>query len=96
MYEHKLGHYQELNNDTLMPTDTQLGTIANHDWWKYVKPQFDNLIWMYYSQRDIFLNPRFDIDDSDKCINNIINLSAETLHSLVDLSTFLTSCVSAL
>ena len=72
MYEHKLGHYQELNNDTLMPTDSQLGAVSNHDWWKYVKPQFDNLIWMYYSQRDVFLNPRFDIDDSDKCINNII------------------------
>lgn len=72
MYEHKLGHYQELNNDTLMPTDAQLGAVSNHDWWKYVKPQFDNLIWMYYSQRDIFLNPRFDIEDSDKCINNII------------------------
>lgn len=71
MYEHKLGHYLDLN-ETLRPTDQALGSVADHDWWKYLKPQFDDIIWMYYYNRDVFVNPRFDLEDSQKCINNII------------------------
>ena len=59
--------------ETLTPTDTQVGSaVVQSEWWNPLKDQFDNLIWLYYPQRTIFLNDRFSPDDSQQTYDNII------------------------
>lgn len=59
--------------ETLTPTDTQVGSaVVQSEWWTPLKDQFDNLIWLYYPQRTIFLNDRFSPDDSQQTYDNII------------------------
>lgn len=59
--------------ETLTPSDTQVGSaVVQSDWWSPLKDQFDNLIWLYYPQRTIFLNDRFSPNDSQQTYDNII------------------------
>ena len=72
MLQHNLEYY--LNNyDTLTPTDLQIGDeIASSDWWTPLKSQFDDLIWMYYGDRTIFINRRFTPEDKNLTYQNLI------------------------
>lgn len=64
-----------LNNfldDSLTPTDEQMGTLATADWWKYVKPHFDDEIWQFYFDRVVFYNRKFPEHDEEITYQNII------------------------
>ncbi|MBO5958471.1 MAG: hypothetical protein J6Q39_13075 [Bacteroidales bacterium] len=59
--------------NTITPTDIQVGSaVAQSDWWASLKNQMDDLFWMYYGQRVVFINDRFDPEDDDDCYDNII------------------------
>ena len=66
---------------TLTPDDTSLGTIASSDWWQYVKPLFDDVIWMNFGQRTVFINNRFPYDDDDISYFNIMRTFVINLKS---------------
>lgn len=81
MLQHNLTYY--LNNyDTLTPTDLQVGTeVAQSEWWSGLKSQLDDLIWLYYPQRTLFLNERFTPEDTDTTYSNIIRTFSVWLKS---------------
>ena len=66
-----LGEFLDEFN-TLLPLDINLGALANDDWYKALKPQFDNLVWLYYYDREILGGGRFPYNDDEKAYNNII------------------------
>ena len=70
--KHNLETY--LNDfNTLTPTDAQVGTaVANSEWWTPLKNQFDDLIWLYWPDRTIFVNDRFDPEDKANTYANLI------------------------
>lgn len=61
--KHQIQDY--LNIDSLTPTDSQMGEIANSDWWTACKDHFDDLLWLYYPERTVFFNNRFPFNPSD-------------------------------
>ena len=65
---------QFLNDfNTITPTDIEVGSaVAQSDWWASLKSQMDDLFWMYYGNRVVFINDRFDPDDDEECYDNII------------------------
>lgn len=70
MIQHNLQKYLDLG--TLTPTNTQLGTeVVNSEWWPHVSPMFDDLIWLYYGDRTVFLNKKFDPEESSTTRENI-------------------------
>ena len=70
MIQHNLHKYLDLG--TLVPTNTQVGTeVVNSEWWPHVSPMFDDLIWLYYGDRTVFLNKKFDPEDSSTTRENI-------------------------
>lgn len=56
-------YFLEKSNDDLLPSDTMVSNIANKDWYKAVKPFFNDLLWEYYSDRIVFIDNRFKCDD---------------------------------
>lgn len=56
---------------TLTPTDTMVGAASNKVWWTNLKLQFDDIIWLYYPERTVFVNDRFNPDDPDTTYSNI-------------------------
>lgn len=76
---HKLMDY--LNNNTLTPSDSALGEVANSDWWNYVSPEFDNIIWEMFYDRTIFINRKFPVYDTQVTYNNILRTFAITLRT---------------
>lgn len=59
--------------ESLTPTDTMVGSaVVQSEWWEPLKAQFDDLIWMYYPERTIFLNKRFPYDDENTTYTNIV------------------------
>lgn len=72
MLQHNLTYYLNEYN-TLTPTDLEVGdVVAESDWWNGLKSQLDDLIWLYYPERTLFLNNRFTPEDKDRTYNNII------------------------
>lgn len=66
MITHNLETY--LNIGTLVPTNTQVGSdVVNSEWWQPLSNQFDDLIWLYFADRQVFLNNRFNPEDSASC-----------------------------
>ena len=63
MNKHKIQDY--LNEDSLTPDDSLMGEYANTDWWTACKDHFDDLLWLYYPDRTVFLNGRFPFNPSD-------------------------------
>lgn len=65
---------QFLNDfNTITPTDIEVGSaVAQSDWWVSLKNQMDDLFWMYYGNRVVFINDRFDPEDDEECYDNII------------------------
>ena len=72
MSSHDINYYLTANNNTLCPADISLGDIANTDWWQFVKPLWDDMLWLYYGDRVVFFNRRFPDDDDITSINNIL------------------------
>lgn len=81
MLKHTIHSY--LNDyTTLTPTDTQVGAaVVASDWWSDLKTQFDDLLWMYFDSRSIFVNPKFDPADRDTTAENIVRTFAIMLKS---------------
>lgn len=59
-------YYQ--NIDSLLPADSAVSNIKDKDWYKELKPHFDDLIWEYYSDRVVFVDQRFLLEDDDEDI----------------------------
>lgn len=72
MSKHDINYYLTANNNTLCPADISLGDIASADWWQFVKPLWDDMLWLYYGDRVVFFNKRFPDDDDMTSINNIL------------------------
>ena len=72
MSKHDINYYLSANNNTLCPADISLGNIASADWWQFVKPLWDDMLWLYYGDRVVFFNRRFPDDDDITSINNIL------------------------
>lgn len=72
MSKHDINYYLTANNNTLCPADISLGDIANADWWQFVRPLWDDMLWLYYGDRVVFFNRRFPDDDDITSINNIL------------------------
>ena len=69
---HNLEYYLDQFN-TLTPTDTQVGSLVTQtDWWTPLKNQFDDLIWLYYPERTLFLNSRFNPENEASTYANIL------------------------
>lgn len=72
MSKHDINYYLTVNNNTLCPADISLGDIASAEWWQFVKPLWDDMLWLYYGDRVVFFNRRFPEDDDITAINNIL------------------------
>lgn len=72
MSKHDINYYLTANNNTLCPADISLGDIASAEWWQFVKPLWDDVLWLYYGDRVVFFNRRFPEDDDITSINNIL------------------------
>lgn len=72
MSKHDINYYLRANNNTLCPADISLGDIASAEWWQFVKPLWDDMLWLYYGDRVVFFNRRFPDDDDITTINNIL------------------------
>lgn len=81
MRKHSIEQFLEDYN-TITPTDIQVGSlVAQSDWWSTLKSQLDDIAWMYYGQRIVFMNERFDPDDDDTAHDNIIKTFSIWLRS---------------
>lgn len=70
--KHTIEQFLEDYN-TLTPTNLQVGSaVAQSDWWSGLQTQFDDLLWMYYGNRVIFMNDRFNPENDDAAYANII------------------------
>lgn len=72
MNRHDINYYLAENNNTLCPADISLGDIANSEWWQFLKPLWDDMLWLYYGDRVVFFNRRFPDNDDITAINNIL------------------------
>ena len=81
MKKHTLGYYMEKAGGSLMPSDTMLRGISNSDWWTVLSDYFDDLIWQYWPERQIFINDKFNIEDEAGTIANIKRAFAINLKS---------------
>lgn len=62
-------------NNSLLPSDGQVATIASKEWYTALKPHFDDLIWEYYADRVVFIDSRFKCDDDAATLINKIKRS---------------------
>ena len=81
MKKHTLGYYMDKAGGSLMPSDTMLRGISNADWWTVLSDYFDDLIWQYWPERQIFINDKFNIEDEAGTIANIKRAFAINLKS---------------
>ena len=81
MRKHTLGYYMERNGGTLIPDDSSLRGIITSDWWTALSDFFDDLIWQYWPEREIFINEKFNLEDEAGTIANIKRAFAINLKS---------------
>ena len=62
-----------LNNySSICPSNAEVGqAVSGSDWWPELKNQFDDLVWMYYPERFVFMNGRFSSDNEATNLSNI-------------------------
>ena len=72
MKDRTLLYYLEANQDTLLPPSTMTAPINSKEWYVKLKDHFNDLIWLYYSDRTVFINDRFKLDDTDE--RTILNI----------------------
>lgn len=78
MRDHTLGYYLDQAN-SLTPTASMLRDVSTSDWWKAVEPFFDDLIWQYFSEREVFYTDKFDPRNPTDTIYNILRSFAINL-----------------
>lgn len=78
MKDHNLGFYLD-RNSTLTPEAEALRDVQTSDWWKAVEPFFDDIIWQYFSEREVFYTDKFDPRDPDETTKNILRAFAINL-----------------
>lgn len=77
---HKIMDY--LNEyQTLTPSDAAVGSVTTSDWWTPLKDQLDDLFWLYFANRTIFINRKFIPHDTQTTYNNILRTIAILLKS---------------
>ena len=62
-------------DNSLLPSDSQVSTIKDKEWYTAVKPHFNDLIWEYYADRVVFIDSRFKCDDDAATLINKIKRS---------------------
>lgn len=64
---------QYLNKfSSLCPSDQDVGlAVVASEWWAELKLYFDDLIWLYFPRRYVFMNERFSSPDDTMNYNNI-------------------------
>jgi hypothetical protein len=62
-------------DNSLLPSDSQVSTIKDKEWYTALKPHFDDLIWEYYADRVVFIDSRFKCDDDAATLINKIKRS---------------------
>ena len=72
MKDRTLLYYLEANQDTLLPPASMTAPINSKEWFVKLKDHFNDLIWLYYSDRTVFINDRFKLDDTDE--RTILNI----------------------
>lgn len=80
MKKHTLNYYLD-QAGTLTPTDDQMRDISTAEWWVKVGEQFDNMIWLYWADREVFYNDRFPEDDDATAASNLVKTFALFLRS---------------
>ena len=78
--KHTLGYYLE-QNGTLTPDTDQMRDVASAEWYVKLVEFFDALIWQYYDDRVVFINNKFDPDDEQATVENLIQSFAIHLRS---------------
>lgn len=71
MKDHTLGYYLDLKS-TLTPGASSLRDVAQAEWWKALEPFFDDMIWQYFSERELFCTDKFDPRDQEETYKNIL------------------------
>lgn len=66
---------------SLTPSDDQVGAVTTSSWWNPLKAQFDDLLWMYFDNRTVFVNNKFKPDAPETTKNNMIRTFAVLLKS---------------
>ena len=78
---HNIDYFLQVEG-SLRPSDSALGSaIASSDWWTFLKPIWDDILWMYYADRVVFYNQRFPDDDDDECVENLLRVWTTYLKS---------------
>lgn len=78
---HNIDYFLQMN-ESLRPDDSALGSaIASSDWWSFLKPLWDDILWMYYADRVVFYNRRFPEDDDEQCVENLLRVWTTYLKS---------------
>lgn len=80
MLKHTLEKYLS-DFTTLCPTDSQVGAVSQCEWWAPLRSQFDDLIWMYWPERTVFYNERFNPENEAQSAANIVRTFAIFLKS---------------
>lgn len=62
-------------DNSLLPSDSQVSSIKDKEWYTALKPHFDDLIWEYYADRVVFIDSRFKCDDDAATLINKIKRS---------------------
>lgn len=65
-----VGYYVD-NYENILPTDEDLGSIANSLWYQFIKTQFNEYIWSNYYKRELFDDPKFNNVDTERTLANI-------------------------
>lgn len=60
------------NYDNILPTDEALGMVASTPWYQFIKPLFNDYVWNNFYQRELFDNPRFNKDNPEEILANIV------------------------
>lgn len=61
-----------LNKGSLCPSDIEVDeAVSSAIWWNELKNNFDDIIWLYFADRYVFINNRYSSDDDITNINNI-------------------------
>lgn len=82
MHKHTIGYYMDqYGSGSLIPPDTMLRGIANSDWWTVLSDNFDDLIWQYFMDRQVFISDRFPLEDETQTYNNILRAFSINLRS---------------
>lgn len=78
---HNIEYFLQIN-ESLKPSDSALGpAVTSSDWWDFIGPLWDDLLWMYYGDRVLFFNKRFPDDDDEKCVDNLLRVWSTYLKS---------------